>query len=105
MGDSKMKVNFIRKATPDELLPQDVFIIEKEVIIDKDLFETFIHDPLDDYEFIKDNIDVMYCDKDDVFHCIFVTSNEHDFGILVESEGYHYARYTAYLPKSVLRSE
>jgi len=47
----------------------------------------------------------MYCDKDDVFHCILVTSNEHDFGILVESEGYHYARYTAYLPKSVLRSE
>jgi len=100
-----MKVNFIRKATPDELLPQDEFIIEKEIIIDSDLFETFIHDPLDDYEFIKENIDVMYCDNEDVFHCIFVTSNEHDFGILVESEGYHYARYTAYLPKSVLRSE
>jgi hypothetical protein len=105
MGDSKMKVNFIRKATPEELLPQDEFIIEKEIIIDSDLFETFIHDPLDDYEFIKENIDVMYCDKEDVFHCIFVTSNEHDFGILVESEGYHFARYTAYLPKSVLRSE
>jgi hypothetical protein len=105
MGDSKMKVNFIRKATPDELLPQDEFIIEKEIIIDSDLFETFIHDPLDDYEFIKENIDVMYCDNEDVFHCILVTSNEHDFGILVECEGYHYARYTAYLPKSVLRSE
>ena len=105
MGDSKMKVNFIRKATPDELLPQDEFIIEKEIIIDEDLFETFIHDPLDDYKFIKENIDVMYCDNEDVFHCILVTSNQHDFGILVESEGYHYARYTAYLPKSVLRSE
>jgi hypothetical protein len=105
VGDIKMKVNFIRKATPDELLPQDEFIIEKEIIIDEDLFETFIHDPLDDYEFIKENIDMMYSDKDDVFHCIFVTSNKHDFGILVESEGYHYARYTAYLTKSVLRSE
>ena len=100
-----MKVNFVRKATTDELLPQDEFIIEKEVIIDSDLFEAFIHNPLDDYEFIKDNIDVMYCDKDDVFHCIFVTSNKHDFGILVESEGYNYARYTAYLPKVQLRSE
>jgi hypothetical protein len=100
-----MKVNFIRKATTDELLPQDEFIIEKEVIIDSDLFEAFIHNPLDDYEFIKDNIDVMYCDKDDVFHCIFVTSNKHDFGILVESEGYNYGRYTAYLPKVQLRSE
>jgi len=100
-----MKVNFIRKATPEELLPQDEFIIEKEIIIDSDLFETFIQNPLDDYDFIKENIDEMYCDKDDVFHCIFVTSNEHDFGILVESEGYHYARYTAYLTKSALRSE
>jgi len=100
-----MKVNFIRKATPEELLPQDEFIIEKEIIIDSDLFETFIQNPLDDYDFIKENIDEMYCDKDDVFHCIFVTSNEHDFGILVESEGYHYARYTAYLTKSILRSE
>ena len=100
-----MKVNFIRKATPEELLPQDEFIIEKEIIIDSDLFETFIQNPLDDYDFIKENIDEMYCDKDDVFHCIFVTSNEHDFGILVESEGYHYAKYTAYLTKSVLRSE
>jgi len=100
-----MKVNFIRKATPDELLPQDEFIIEKEIIIDSELFETFIHDPLDDYEFIKEIIDVLYCEKEEVLQCIFVTSNEHDFGILVESEGYHYARYTAYLPKSVLRSE
>ncbi len=100
-----MKVNFIRKATPDELLPQDEFIIEKEIVIDENLFETFIHDPLDDYEFIKENIDVMYCDKDDVFHCIFVTSNEHDFGILVESEGYHYARYTAYLHKGVKKEK
>lgn len=100
-----MKVNFIRKATPEELLPQDEFIIEKEIIIEEDFFERFIHDPLDDYDFIKENIDIMYCDNKDVFHCIFVTSKAHEFGILVESEGYHYARYTAYINKSVLRSE
>jgi len=99
-----MKTNLIRKATPSELIPQDEFVIEKEVVIDKDLFECFIKDPLNDYDFIKDNLEHMYCDQDGVFHCIFVTSNSHDFGILVESEGYHYGRYTAYLPKFLLKN-
>ena len=96
-----MKVNFIRKAMNYELIPQDEFVIEKEIILSKSEFDKFINRPLDDYDFIKENLELMYCDKDDVFHCIFVTSNEHDFGILVESEGYHYARYTAYLPKKI----
>ena len=96
-----MKTNFIRKATFEELLPQDAFVIEKTVVIDPTIFECFIHFPLNDYDFIKENVDLMYCDKDEVFHCILVTSESHDFGILVESEGYHYARYAAYLPKAV----
>jgi hypothetical protein len=94
-----MKTNFIRKPTSDEIIPKDSFIIEKSVILEPELFECFIHDPLNDYEFIKENVELMYCDKSDVFHCIFVTSEKHDFGILVDSEGYHYARYAAYLPK------
>ena len=31
-----MKTNFIRKATSNELIPQDEFVIEKEVVIDKE---------------------------------------------------------------------
>lgn len=94
-----MKTNFIRKATANELIPTDTFVIEKTIVIDKHLFECFIHNPLDDYEFIRENVALMFCDKNEVFHCIYVTSDAHDFGILVESEGYHYARYAAYLPK------
>ena len=100
-----MKTNFIRKATSNELIPQDEFVIEKEVVIDKDLFECFIKDPLNDYDFIKENLEHMFCDNLSVFHCIFVTSDSHDFGILVESEGYTYGRYTAYLPKIFLKKE
>ena len=99
-----MKANFIRKAVNYELIPQDEFVIEKEVVIESDLFERFINDPLNDYDFIKENLEIMYCDNNGVFHCIFITTEQHDFGILVESEGYHYARYTAYLPKTVIRS-
>lgn len=97
-----MKTNFIRKATSNELIPQDEFVIEKEVVIDKDLFECFIKDPLNDYDFIKENLELIFCDNLSVFQCIFVTSDSHDFGILVESEGYHYARYTAYLLKAYI---
>jgi hypothetical protein len=100
-----MKVNFIRKATTDQLMPQDEFVIEKEIVVEKELFEQFIAHPLDYYDFIKENIELMYCDNENVFHCIFVTSNEHDFGILIESEGYEYARYSAYLPKALLIKE
>ncbi len=94
-----MKTNFIRKPTPEQIIPQDAFFIEKVVSIDSDLFECFIRDPLSDYDFIKDNLSLMYCDEHEVFHCIYVTSENHDYGILVESEGYHYARYAAFLPK------
>jgi len=102
MGDQKMKVNFIRKAELEELIPQDEFVIEKEIVLDELAFEEFINNPLGYYDFIKENTNIMYCDTDGVFHCIYVTAKEHDFGILVESEGYHYARYTAFLPKSRL---
>jgi len=97
-----MKTNFIRKATSDELIPQDSFVIEKTIVLDKTLFDRFIQDPLNDYDFIKENVKLMYCDKDEIFHCIYVTSDEHDFGILIESEGYHYARNSAYLPKAIV---
>ncbi|HAU65913.1 TPA: hypothetical protein DCW61_01055 [Candidatus Uhrbacteria bacterium] len=94
-----MKTNFIRKATAYELIPTDEFVIEKTIVLEQYLFECFIHHPLDDYEFIRENLKLMYCDQNEVFHCIFVTSDSHDFGILVESEGSHYARYAAYLSK------
>jgi hypothetical protein len=44
-----MKTNFIRKATSNELIPTDEFVIEKTIVIDKNLFNCFIHNPLDDY--------------------------------------------------------
>jgi hypothetical protein len=99
-----MKVNFIRKPTTQELIPQHQFVIEKAVLIDQNLFNQFIQDPLQDYEFINKHKELMCRDKLDVFHCIFVTTNECDFGILVESEGYGYARYAAYLPKVLIHS-
>jgi len=47
MGDYKMKANFIRKAVNYELIPQDEFVIEKEVLIDSTVQEKNITYPTD----------------------------------------------------------
>lgn len=93
-----MKVNFIRKPTKRELVPQDEFVIEKVVEIPHNLFTCFINDPLNDYDFIKDNVESMWIDENERWHCILVKAEGYDFGILVESEGSHYARYAAFIP-------
>ena len=80
-----MKTRFIRKPERQDLIPQDEFIIEKVIVLDKKDFDKFLNHPLDDYDFIKENVELMYCDKENVYHCIFVTSNEDDFGILIET--------------------
>lgn len=85
-----------------DLIPQDEFIIEKTIVLDNLGFDAFIRNPLADYGFIVENLYIMRCDKDNVFHCIYATSDSSDFGILIESEGYAYARYAAYLPKKLI---
>ena len=95
-----MKVNFIRKATKEQLIPQDEFVIEKVVEIPIKQFNKFLDDMLGDYKFIEEHKDLMYIDDNNVWHSILVTAKEVDFGILVQSEGYSYARYSAYIRKN-----
>lgn len=95
-----MKVNFIRKPTPEELKPQDNFIIEKRIEVTDDEFGVFEKQPLDHYDFIRDNVDSMYRDSDEVWHCILITCPSKEYGYLIESEGYSYGRYVAFLEKA-----
>lgn len=97
------KIEFIRKPGREELDPRKKgsnFKIENIVTLEPKFFEEFLSDPLDDYDFIKDNIERMYTDKDGIWHCILVTAEGYNFGILVQSEGYSYARYAASIPRS-----
>ena len=75
------------------------FVIEKTVRISDESFERMLRRPRDGRPFIAENIDLMYQDDDDVFHCILVTGENRTDGILVESEGYGYARYASYIPE------
>ena len=96
-----MKVNFVRKPTPSEIYPQEEFVVEKVIRLSKSEFEDLLKEPLKDRSYVKENKELMYEDKDGFMHCIYVVADDYDYGILIESEGSDYPRYTAYLPKAI----
>lgn len=93
----KINVPFRRKNTEIEISP---CIAEKAVELPSELFEHFSENLLNDYDFILENIDCMYQDKDGMNHCLLVLGEGQDDGILVESEGSAYARYSAFVPNA-----
>lgn len=73
------------------------FVIEKVIELPEDSFRTFANNLLSDFDFIKENLDKMYVDSDQIWHCLLVKAEGSKDGILVEAEGYEYARYSRYL--------
>lgn len=74
--------------------------IEAVVELDRDQFYSFRNQMVNDFDFILDHLDYMYQDRDGVSHCLLVLGEGDKDGILVESEGYNYARYSALLPNA-----
>ena len=67
------------------------------VVLPDDQYDQFTKNMLREYEFIRQHQDEMY-QEGDVVHCILVKGQNSQDGVLVNSEGGSYARYTAYLP-------
>lgn len=103
LGGLKMKVNFVRKPTPSEIYPQDEVVIEKTIKISPYEFEDLLKKQLNDRDYIKENKDLMYIDGNSCWHCIFVYSDGHEYGILINSEGSDYPRYAAPLHKDLVK--
>ena len=72
-------------------------VFERAVFLPDDQYRKFQKNVLDDYDFISQYRDEMYQEGDTV-HCILVKGMNSSDGILVNSEGSGYARYSAYLP-------
>ncbi|MDE8333315.1 DUF4314 domain-containing protein [Erysipelothrix rhusiopathiae] len=70
-------------------------IINHAVILDDGYFETFKDRLLDEYDFIKEMNQKV--NVDEASHEFVVINESHTDGILVASEGYDYARYSAHL--------
>lgn len=72
--------------------------IEKKVCLPAGEFEEFLRNSLEGLPCIEENIDLMQEDRDGIYHCLLVTGEGRRDGVLVESEGYGYARYASYVP-------
>lgn len=61
-------------------------------------FYDFQFNPLTDHDFIKEHLPDLKTDEFHAIPCMLVLGEGVDDGILVDPQGYDYARYTAYIP-------
>ena len=71
--------------------------IEKVVELTREEFSALTVSPLRDQPFITENKGCMFS-KDGVMHCLLALGQGSNDGVLIESEGYNYPRYAAYIP-------
>lgn len=74
--------------------------IEAVVELSDTQFITFRHHMLDDYDFIRAHVDLMYRDRNGLDHCLLVLGEGYEEGVLVDSQGSAYARYSSLLPNA-----
>ncbi len=97
------KAIFIRKAVDlgdlqyqiehMNVTPQ-AYTIEKTIELDLQEWEFLCQDFFGYKQYIEDNQKYMYYDENG-YHCLLVTCKGKSYGILIDSEGYKYARYTS----------
>lgn len=76
------------------------FVIEKTVSVPAERFEEMLRHPMKEQDFLTQHRELMRQDSKGVNHCLLVTGRGRSDGLLVESEGYSYARYAAYVPEA-----
>ena len=91
----KVKQRFERKS--EEMKTREAQI-DAITILPPAEFEWFQNHMLDDYEFISAVADGLHEDSRGIVHALLVLSEAEPHGILVNSEGSAYARYSAYFP-------
>ena len=93
-----MKLNAIFTRKEPEIIPKEC-VIEHIEMMSNSQFNHFRKKLLHDYDFIEDNIDNMFHDKNGILHAITAINEDTGDGILIDSSGSAYARYSSYLPK------
>lgn len=92
-----MNLQAIFERKPSDFTPRE-FKVEKTIRLPAEVFEAVLKAPMKNYDFIREDIDLMRCDENDVFHCLLLTGEGRNDGILVESEGAANCRYAAHVP-------
>jgi hypothetical protein len=86
---------FTRKAGD---YPTSDCVIEKIVELPENEYKYFKAAPLRDMSFIAENTGLMCRDENGIYHCLLVLGEGCSDGVLIEAEGYNYARYSSYMP-------
>ena len=94
-----LNTTLVRKQVAFETGP---CVVEKAVGVSHADFENLRRNTLKDNDLIARNKGNMWFGTDDRYHCLLVYDKEKGDGLLVESEGYDYARYAQYIPQAKL---
>ena len=104
-----MKVPIVRKACNAEDWKEQVkkwntqpseVIIENVITITQKEFDSLCKDFFKDRNYITENLEKMYYDDEKkIWHCILVITEDSNFYIGIQSEGYSYARYSFVVSK------
>ena len=89
-----MRADFRRKEPEAKV---NECVIEKVIVLPDAEYDYFTRHLLHDYDFIDENRELMG-EWDRVWHCLLVTGDSNGEGVLVQSEGSSYARYSAFVP-------
>lgn len=97
--------NFFRTTAPaikdvDEIRT-DEYKVEAVVVLDAEEFEDFRRRLFVARDFIADNRDYMYLDRNGISHCLLVLGEGQTDGILVDSGLSQHAKFTSFLPNAV----
>jgi hypothetical protein len=84
---------------PENLKPQKC-VIQKVIQLETDEFAKFCEKPYKEYDFIKENTHITGTDEDGNRLCLLIMDKESGDGVIVDSEGYDYARYASFMPKA-----
>ncbi len=70
-------------------------VVEKTVTLSKAEFKEIADNLLDDHKIIAENKDIMRVDENGIWHVLKIKGRGMPYSILIDSEGYDYARYSA----------
>ncbi len=91
----KTNAIFERKCSAVQTQPCVIEAVEQ---MDCEKFKKFSNGLLEDRQFIADHKEDMFVDSNGVIHGLLALDMESGDGILIDSSGYDYARYSAFMP-------
>ncbi len=74
--------------------------IDKVVELSQEKFKEFLNSPLSDYDFIREFNKEQHERTDNTYSFILVLGENEQDGVLIDPQGYSYARYSAYIPNA-----